>query len=75
MPRRLIDRIDAAGGRSDFIDAYLASMYSCGTVLDFHQAFPITSSGCSPLEPERDFIIQVGRQLGLDRFSLTVVPS
>ncbi|EKF01009.1 hypothetical protein FDUTEX481_08320 [Tolypothrix sp. PCC 7601] len=25
--------------------------YSCGTVLDLHQSFPVTSDGCSPLEP------------------------
>ena len=51
IPRRLVGYV-IAGGHSDSIDTKLYSIYSCGTVLDFHQSFPITSSGCSPLEPE-----------------------
>ena len=33
--------------------ANLKSAYSCGTAPDSHQTFPVTSSGCSPLEPIR----------------------
>jgi hypothetical protein len=25
--------------------------YSCGTAPDLHRTFPVSSSGCSPLEP------------------------
>jgi len=39
------------GGRSDC--RILADpVHSCGTVTDFHRAFPVSSRSCSPLEPK-----------------------
>jgi len=37
------------GGHSD--SEALILLHSCGTAPDSHRTFPVTSSGCSPLEP------------------------
>jgi len=45
--------------------------YSCGTAADLHCSFPVSSNGCSPLEPNHSYLAyQVGKpQATLDKYS------